>query len=146
MVANRSSRFLFHQRPRVPAEALRLFLFPYLSVVAGGLLLSLTVSCSRKGETPKPDEAMAKLAKDIYPKLIALEDRERKADETVWAKEILAQRCGQTMEQLWDTINASTNKLAVVAGFSAGEVRLPSFAQSQELPHGIKIREATGVD
>src|SRR5262245_47486821 len=96
---------------------------------ACALVLAVGLSCSRENKSSNPDEAMAKLAKEVYPKLIALEARERKADETVWAKEILAQRCGQAIEQLWDALNASTNKLAIVELAPVGEVQLPKFAQ-----------------
>ena len=71
-----------------------------------------------------------------------LEDREREADKTIWAKEILAENCGRKFESLWDAINASSNKLAIIAAFPMQEVVLPQWAPTQHLPHGIELREA----
>src|SRR5688500_13017005 len=44
-------------------------------------------------------------------RLAALMAREGKMRETVWAREILAQQCGRTIELFWDALNRSTNKL-----------------------------------
>src|SRR5215472_13251778 len=52
-------------------------------------------------------------------RLRQLEAREKEADTTIWAKEILAQNCGRRFESLWDAINSSTNKLSLVAEFPA---------------------------
>jgi len=41
----------------------------------------------------------------------------READKTVWAREMLAQRCGRTLESLWDAVNAASNKLTRLAAF-----------------------------
>src|SRR6266853_568760 len=57
----------------------------------------------------------------------SLETREREADKTVWAKEMLAQRCGRTFESLWDAVNAATNKLSLLAAFPVNEILLGSW-------------------
>src|SRR5439155_4390832 len=70
--------------------------------------------------------------------------RERTADETVWAKEILAEDCGRTIESLWDSLNAATNKLQIAAFFPVGEVVLGEWSAPQALPHGIELRTSSG--
>lgn len=76
--------------------------------------------------------------------LSALEERERRVAETVWAKELMAQECGRTIDALWDTLNATTNKLRVAAEFPVGEVVLCALKPPQALPHGIALRASGG--
>jgi len=73
-----------------------------------------------------------------------LEAREDAADQTVWGKEMLAQKCGRVFESFWDAINAATNKLAVVAGFAASEFALAEYGAPQILPHAIEVRPSIG--
>jgi hypothetical protein len=61
--------------------------------------------------------------------------------QAVWAKEMLAQECGRTIESLWDAVNAATNKLTIVADFPVQEVVLGCWPSSQRLPHGIERYE-----
>jgi hypothetical protein len=86
-------------------------------------------------------------ASEAAPKLSALEDRERHVEETVWAKELLAQKCGRAFEILWDALNAATttNKLALLATFPAGEVLLGRWDRPERLPHGIERRASSGA-
>jgi hypothetical protein len=76
-----------------------------------------------------------------FRKLAELNSRELEADRTVWAKEILAERCGRTFEILWDALNAATNKLNVLANFQFEKVILPQWGPVQKLPHDIEFRE-----
>ncbi|MBI3414736.1 MAG: CRTAC1 family protein [Verrucomicrobia bacterium] len=78
-------------------------------------------------------------------KLAQLEAREQRMDETVWAKEILAENCGRTFEALWDSINAASNKLSVVANYSLEQVVLGKWNSATLLPHGIELRESIGI-
>jgi len=73
-----------------------------------------------------------------------LEAREKSADESVWSKEVLAQSCGRIFESLWDSLNRATNKLSLIAGFSAGEIVLGKWGPPQRLPYGIELYEPTG--
>ncbi|MCI0537181.1 MAG: CRTAC1 family protein [Verrucomicrobiales bacterium] len=70
-----------------------------------------------------------------------LEAREQKVAETDWAQEIFAQECGRTFEVLWDSLNASNDKLKLVANFAVGEIVLGNWRLAQSLPHGIELRE-----
>jgi len=71
-----------------------------------------------------------------------LKAREEQADQTVWAKEMLAQQCGRVFESLWDSVNASTNKLETVAKWNPAEVVLGDWRTPQLLPHGIEIHDS----
>src|SRR6185436_17235140 len=73
-----------------------------------------------------------------------LDSREKEADQKFWPKEILAQICGQTFESFWDSVNASTNKLSLVAEFASKEVALGEWGAPETLPHGIKQHKAIG--
>lgn len=69
-----------------------------------------------------------------------LQQRENEADKTYWAKEMLAQRCGRTIEDLWDRLNATkTNKLEVLESFPVEAVVLPKFSRTNTLAHGIDV-------
>lgn len=52
-----------------------------------------------------------------------------------------AERFGQVFEDLWDSLNASTNKLESVSRFAVGEISLPDFLEPTALPHRIEIYE-----
>src|SRR5580765_884793 len=51
-----------------------------------------------------------------------LQAREKAADNTFWAKEILAQDCGRTFETFWNSLHASSNKLDLIAAFPLSEI------------------------
>src|SRR5438105_4738355 len=74
-----------------------------------------------------------------------LDAREAEADRTFWVKEILAQNCGRTIEELWDTINAGSNKLDCLAAFPVQEAVLPQWGPIQVLGHSIELRAGTNI-
>src|SRR5690348_17265162 len=55
---------------------------------------------------------------------VSLETREQQINQTVWAKEMLAETCGRTFESLWDAMNAASNKLSILGSAPVGEIRL----------------------
>jgi len=117
-----------------------------LAILAGllssGLALFFVVNSwreSRPADTPQTGGTSERAAR-----LARLEARERTADETVWAKEILAEDSGRTIESLWDSLNAATNKLQVAGSFPVGEVVLGQLGAPQALPHGIELRTSSG--
>ncbi|MGZ8940666.1 MAG: FG-GAP repeat domain-containing protein, partial [Limisphaerales bacterium] len=79
------------------------------------------------------------VSSELVNEVLRIEAEERRVAETVWAKEMLAQECGRTIERLWDETNAATNKLAVVARFGLGEVQLGRWDQAVEHGHGIRF-------
>ena len=76
----------------------------------------------------------------LIDRFVELEAREKRADETAWAKEMVAQECGRVFESLWDSLNAATNKLELLASFPVGEVILGDWRSSGDLVHGIELR------
>lgn len=85
----------------------------------------------------------------VDPKLVsqltALEAREKQADETVWAKDLLAGECGLTFDHLWDSLNRTTNKLAVAANWLAAEIIPPRWGPPRTVAPEIQVRESEGV-
>jgi hypothetical protein len=111
-------------------------------ILLGVVLLVLVLAMFWMSRWPVASENAHESHEDELSKRIAsLETRERQADTTFWAKEMLAQSCGRVFEDLWDSINASTNKLAAIPRFRFEEVALPEWRPAQHLPHGIEIRE-----
>jgi hypothetical protein len=77
---------------------------------------------------------------DVSSQKNSLELRESEADKTFWGKEMLAQECARTFESLWDSINATSNKLELLGAFPVGEIVPPAWAQAEHLPHEIELR------
>ncbi len=130
--------------PDVSPACKRRFDLPLPAVLAIGAMAIMT-GCRREsapgGESAAPStQARAESA----ARLAQLEAREGRVDETVWAKELLAQRCGQVFETLWDALNAATNKLGLAANFPVGEIVLGRWPTPQLLPHDVEVRESTG--
>jgi hypothetical protein len=87
------------------------------------------------------DSPSTRAVQEAAAKFAAFEAQERHVAETVWAKELLAQDCARTIEALWDSLNAATNKLRLLASFPVGDVVLPAWRPAQALAHGIEARE-----
>jgi hypothetical protein len=73
-----------------------------------------------------------------------LEEREEKMNQTVWAKEMLAQECGLVFDSFWNALNAATNKLSVAAAFPLGEIALGQWETMRVLPHAVQVRTSRG--
>ncbi|HKS37799.1 MAG TPA: CRTAC1 family protein [Verrucomicrobiae bacterium] len=98
-------------------------------------------------ESSSPDDSATisgSIGQRIAAQFTAFEAKERQVDETLWAPEILAQECARTFESLWDSLNASTNKLILAASFPVGEIVLGKW-NPRWLPHGIELRESAGA-
>jgi hypothetical protein len=81
---------------------------------------------------------------EISRQVAAIEAREAEAARTVWAKEMLAQRCGQVFEQLWDTLNYAANAFEVIEAFPVERLLLPEWASSRAVAHGVREFAGTG--
>lgn len=70
---------------------------------------------------------------------------EKQEAERYWGPELRAQKFGAAIDQLWNRLNASTNKLALLAELQP-ELLLPRFANAvrQDFPHGIRVISPTG--
>ncbi|HEX7861679.1 MAG TPA: VCBS repeat-containing protein [Verrucomicrobiae bacterium] len=107
---------------------------------------------------------------ELVNEVLRIEAEEKRVAETVWAKEMLAQECGATVERLWDEINGATEllgrmgkgelhgehrrthtegtergKLGVLAEFAVGEVQLGRWDGVEVLPQGIQVLKAVGA-
>src|SRR5207249_7039031 len=89
-------------------------------------------------------DSFQRLAPETLAQLSAIEAKEQQMNETVWAPEILAQECSRTFETLWDSINAATNKLNILALFQPRELLVPKWKQPKSLVHGIELIEPDG--
>lgn len=81
---------------------------------------------------------------EMAAQLGELEAREREADQTVWAKERLAEECGAVFDRLWDSLNAATNKLKILAAFPFHEINVANYKPPQSIGHGIELFESNG--
>jgi hypothetical protein len=113
---------------------LRLILFLVLAVVLA------VAAWFRFRRGPSREDLMRELA----AQLTALEAREQQVAETVWAKELLAEQCGQVFEQWWDALNAAPDRFAVLAGLPTGELTVPQWGAADRLGHGIEARNPSG--
>jgi hypothetical protein len=82
---------------------------------------------------------------DIARKVSEIETREHQIAETTWAKELLAERCARCIEDLWDSINAATNKLAVLSSLDAREIIPPAFSAPLTRGPGIQVLAPDGT-
>ena len=116
-----------------------------LAALAGGALLLWLGGGHEHPATRPTDPQRDALRHSQTPKARWLEARERHVAETAWARELLAQDCGRTVEALWDSLNRATNKLRALAAFSPGELVLGQWESRELLPHGIERRRASGT-
>jgi hypothetical protein len=112
-----------------------------LALLAGGLLVLSGLRCRRAGQSLpalSPDE-LRRLAAHLGQ----LEARENAMSESVWAKELLAQQYGRTFEELWDRLNASTDKFGILRAFSFGELIRPRLDHHEQRDCGLNLFTST---
>jgi hypothetical protein len=68
---------------------------------------------------------------------LELEARERQAEQTVWSKEIDAQRHEDVFLKLWDTLNQAAQPFAALAEFGFEELLIGKANSTNALAHGI---------
>ena len=119
------------------------FVILFAALSAGATLLFI----SRRSEIPNPVliDSKNRISQELASEIARIEIKEQKMRESVWAQEILAQECGRTFESLWDSINAATNKLEIVAAFSIGEILFGEWNSPETLSHGIEVRRSKGA-
>lgn len=82
---------------------------------------------------------------EIAHQVRAIEAAEQRIAETIWHKDLLAQKCGRVFEQLWDRINAAPDKLEVLAEFEAGQIVAPVLAPAESVGCGVRLARQTGA-
>jgi hypothetical protein len=63
---------------------------------------------------------------------------EEDAAKKYWAPELVAEKYGRAVEQLWDRLNASTNRFGLLANERVS-VAVPTYADAIQLNHGIHL-------
>jgi enediyne biosynthesis protein E4 len=138
---------------RSAASMKRRFGIPVGLLIGGALALAAVWWLDRRkpAALPEPismtrgaDSGGNRISPELMARLSQLEAREREWNRTIWAQEIIGQDCGRVFDDLWDAINASTNKLAVVAAFPVGEVMLGRWGDPEQFRHGIERRASAG--
>jgi enediyne biosynthesis protein E4 len=88
--------------------------------------------------------------KIVAARVAAIERREQVIDQTIWPKELEAQEYGRVIEDLWDALNAASNKWDVVEGMRFEELILGEWKKKESLPHGMEVwwntSESAAVD
>jgi enediyne biosynthesis protein E4 len=75
-----------------------------------------------------------------------LESERAQIDQTVWAKELLAQKHEQIFIDLWDQLRTNRDPYAVLKKFTFGELVLPEPASPEEGPHEIELIRFSGAE
>ena len=114
------------------------------ALIAAVGTLFLSVPSSSPGVGPSNPTPGGSPAPTTASKLLQLEQRERKADTTFWEPEVLARQYGGAVEHLWDDLNASTNRLELLAGWALNEITLQPAGPDVPLGPGLHQREGTG--
>lgn len=112
-------------------------------VAVVGVFLFILSRPDRSG-APASAELSSALTQKLAAELTALEAQENQVEETVWAKEKLAEHCGLVFDGFWDTLNKVTNKLEVLGLFPFGELLPVKLNPPQTLAHGIAVRNPSG--
>lgn len=76
---------------------------------------------------------------EVLAKYRDLEVRHHEMDQTVWAKDLLAERHEEAFVELWDQLNHANEAFAVLRQFSFGELRLGTPKTEPDLPQGIHV-------
>ena len=69
---------------------------------------------------------------------LALEGREKAADQSVWNVEAEAERHEDELTSLWDSLNAARDPWVALTNFAPQTVSLPEFGAPETLAHGIR--------
>ena len=135
--------------PNIALHCVRAFSKKNLYLMVGLLLVGTGLSVIWFTRIPLPweDSSDSHQRPNLSPSAQSawFEARERDAAKTFWAKEMLAEACGRAFESLWDSVNETSNKLEVLAGFGFDELVLPQWGSLQRLPHGIELREGAAA-
>lgn len=102
----------------------------------------------KPAEIRLPGSPLYRVDPGTLAKVSGLESEESEATSRFWDSEQTAQRLGRTIESWWDGINAASNRMEFVASLPLGNVRIPVWGTSAELPHDIRLLTptASGLD
>ena len=75
----------------------------------------------------------------------SLQLREDAIDNTVWKKELLAQKYGRFVDDIWDALNVASNKFSILTQLSFQNLILADYRLPRVLPNGIFLFESTNT-
>ncbi len=78
-------------------------------------------------------------------RFLAVEAEQNRLDQTVWAKERLAQRYEEVFIKLWDDLRNETNRFGVLENFSFGELQLGKPEKMETHDWGIQRTHYRGA-
>ena len=116
-------------------------------VLALAASLALTgMWIAMRDERNEPVESSTASPTATVAPLARLERELRRIDQTVWAKELLAQECGRTLEMLWDRFNAASipDRWALLREWTPPDFKTGGFEVAESLPHGLLQQSSTG--
>ncbi len=121
-----------------PSPARLIFLLVVLGCLATayGLRLSQVQrgSPQRSGSSSDVTAAADASLRDY----LALEAREKAAEQSAWSTEMEAERHEDELVMLWDSLNAARDPWTALTNFAPQTVTLAEFTRPEMLPHGIQ--------
>lgn len=129
---------MFHRRVR------RLLLLVLVLVASVAALL--TQRRYRSQQSARPNTAGGLISSQLLSELTAIEERERRVDQTSWAAEQRAEQCGAVFDALWDQLNQATNKFDVLASFPIGRLLVAQYQAPRTIAHEIQVAEPAGSE
>jgi len=97
------------------------------------------------GTTPAVRGFSADQTRELVERIAAIEAQERQVAASVWAPELLARRCGQVVDRLWDALNAAPDPWLLLQLFPWPTVQAPAWDHPLDLEHGIQLHVPTQV-
>jgi hypothetical protein len=70
---------------------------------------------------------------------LAVESRENELDQTVWAKELLAEKCEDVFIRLWDELRGQEDRFSILEKFDFGQLVLGNATAPEVREWGIKV-------
>jgi enediyne biosynthesis protein E4 len=93
--------------------------------------------------TPRP-ALPNRMQLELEREVQQLRDEIRRLDETLWAPEVLAQRHGDTVVQLWDRLRAATDKAEVLRSFPFEQFTMGRPVSTNVHPHEVRVVHFAG--
>lgn len=119
------------------------------SLTTVGLLSLATFLLTRPPQNPPPPpnststESRYQPSPETLQLVTSIETQERHTLETTWLPELIAQPCSQLIEQFWNHLNASTNRLLSLTQISPTPITLPTWPDTTPDSRNIHHRTPT---
>ncbi|MBI2926159.1 MAG: CRTAC1 family protein [Verrucomicrobia bacterium] len=90
----------------------------------------------------RPPEAIATSGPEFLRRFEAFESERQRLDDTVWAKELLAQKHESVFVRLWDELRTNADAFEVLDRFAFGEPLVTTPREPASTNHGIVISKS----